>query len=264
MSRYNYTSQGLNKDKFDGYVVSYPKSGRTWVRTFIFKYFSILESRDLAFNASDFDKIPNLYFTHDIWENKIAWSVWDRIRGKGMVPKGEENTKPLILIARDPRDVVVSLFFHMQKRLKNKRALAMSLSQFISDKKFGLPMIIETMNQWCYEWSGANHFYLFRYEDMRKNPQKAFSKMLKCLHVPISSKPFEEALAFSDFRNVKKLESNGAFTISELSASDTNDSDSFKARRGVVGGYLDYFSEDDLEFSNNLMTKLDPVYKYLG
>ena len=121
MTRYNYTSQGLNKDKFDGYVVSYPKSGGTWVRTFIFKYFSILESRDLTFNTSDFDKIPNLYFTHDILENKIAWS-----------------------------------------------------------------------------------------------------------------------------------------------ASDTNDSDSFKARRGVVGCYLDYFSEDDLEFSNNLMTKLDPVYKYLG
>lgn len=128
MNRYNYTTQGLNKGKFDGYVVSYPKSGRTWVRLFIFKYFSIIESRDLTFNTSHFNRMPNLYFTHDIWENKIAWSLWDRIRGKGIVPKGEENIKPLILIARDPRDVVVSLFFHMQKRLKNKRALAMSLS----------------------------------------------------------------------------------------------------------------------------------------
>jgi len=103
-------------------------------------------------------------------------------------------------------------------------------------------MIIETMNQWFYEWSAGKKFYLSRYEDMRKNPQNAFSNMLRCLHVPISSKPFDEALAFSDFSNLKKLESNGAFTISELSASDMSDSDSFKARRGVVGGYLDYFS----------------------
>ena len=35
-------------------------------------------------------------------------------------------------------------------------------------------MIIETMNQWFYEWSAGKKFYLSRYEDMRKNPQNAF------------------------------------------------------------------------------------------
>lgn len=58
--------------------------------------------------------LPEIQFTHDRWEHRTA-SLWDRVRGKQLLLVNGPR-KPIVLLAGDPRDVMVSLFLHMSKR----------------------------------------------------------------------------------------------------------------------------------------------------
>ncbi len=56
---------------------------------------------------------------------------------------------------------------------------------------------------------------------------------------------FQEALEFSRFENMQKLEAAGAFDSNILHPGDVRDPESFKVRRGKVGGYREYLSAED-------------------
>jgi len=61
---------------------------------------------------------------------------------------------------------------------------------------------------------------------------------------------------------MKKLESAGAFDSKILRPGDARDPESFKVRRGLVGGYRESFSADDLLYASAAMMKLDPRFGY--
>ena len=73
---------------------------------------------------------------------------------------------------------------------------------------------------------------------------------------------FQEALEFSRFENMQKLEAAGAFDSNILHPGDVRDPESFKVRRGKVGGYREYLSAEDQQFAAAAMKELDPRFGY--
>ena len=73
---------------------------------------------------------------------------------------------------------------------------------------------------------------------------------------------FQEALEFSRFENMQKLEAAGAFDSNILHPGDVRDPESFKVRRGKVGGYREYLSADDQQFAAAAMRELDRRFGY--
>jgi hypothetical protein len=73
---------------------------------------------------------------------------------------------------------------------------------------------------------------------------------------------FDHALKFSDFQAVQRREKAGEFTDTLLRPGDTQDPESFKARRGKVGGFRDYFDAADCEFGAAQVARLDPRFGY--
>jgi hypothetical protein len=117
------------------------------------------------------------------------------------------------------------------------------------------------VNGWLEEWWGKPNFFLVRYEDLQRAPEECFRQLLRFLdgNDP-ESDAFAHALEFSRFGNMKKLETAGAFASKILQPTDVRDPESFKVRRGKVGGFTDYLSGDDLAYANTAMTKLDPRF----
>ena len=72
----------------------------------------------------------------------------------------------------------------------------------------------------------------------------------------------QAALDFSQFENMQKLEAAGAFDSKILRQGDVCDPESFKVRRGKVGGYREYLSTEDREYAADALTKLDPRFGY--
>ena len=71
------------------------------------------------------------------------------------------------------------------------------------------------------------------------------------------------AVEFSSFDNLRAKEQQGFFNSERLQPADADDPESFKVRRGKVGGYKDYFESRQLEEIDNLIrTRLSPSYDY--
>lgn len=133
----------------------------------------------------------------------------------------------------------------------------------LRDRRFGVHAIVNTMNDWIKEFSGRDDFILVQYEALRASPAEYFRDLLTVLG---ESSPdmtmFHEALEFSRFENMQKLEAAGAFDSKILHPGDVRDPESFKVRRGKVGGYREYLSADDQQFAANAMRELDRRFRY--
>ena len=209
--------------------------------------------------------IPRVVYSHDTFEQRTKADLWDQVRGKYLIPAAELRRAQIILLARDPRDAFVSLYVQMTRRTRETPATLkqMSAGELLRDRAFGIESIVDVMNQWLREFSTRPNFLLARYESLRQDPQEHFRTVLETLgERPVHPAAFVHALEFSDFGNMKKMEAAGAFESKILRAGDVRDPESFKVRRGKVGGYQEYLSPDDQAFAAAAMSKLDPRFGY--
>src|SRR5260370_21320179 len=93
------------------------------------------------------------------------------------------------------------------------------------------------MNDWLDEFSGRRTFALLRYESLRVAPAEQFRALLALLGATTPNMSiFQDALDFSEFGNMQKLEAAGVFDSKILQARDIRDPESFKVRPGKVVG----------------------------
>src|SRR5262245_25362080 len=266
-TRRNFSSRARELSDGDAIILSIPKSGRTWLRAFLCAYFCKRFGLEFTLRTGRFDLpgFPRIVFSHDIFEHRTKGDRWDRIRGKYLIPRRELKRAKIILLARDPRDCFVSLYLQLTRRDPNApvKLKQKTVSEMLRDKKFGLRAIIEAMNDWIDEFSELDNFTLIRYEALRAAPTEHFRDLLGVLGEPTpDANIFQEALEFSRFENMQKLEAAGAFDSNILHPGDVRDPESFKVRRGKVGGYREYLSAGDQQFSAAAMKGLDPRFGY--
>ena len=266
-TRRNFSSRARELSGGDAIILSIPKSGRTWLRAFLCAYFCKRFGLDFTLRPGrhDVPGFPRVVFSHDLFEHRTKGDRWDRVRGKYLVPRRELKRAKIILLARDPRDCFVSLYLQLTRRDPNapRRLRQKTVSQMLRDKKFGVRTIISTMNHWLNEFSGHGNFTLVRYEELRAAPAEYFRDLLAVLgEASPDANTFQEALEFSRFENMQKLEAAGSFDSNILHPGDVRDPESFKVRRGKVGGYREYLSAEDQRFAADAMGDLDRRFGY--
>lgn len=266
-TRRNFSSRARELSGGDAIILSVPKSGRTWLRAFLCAYFCKRFGLEFTLRPGRYalPGLPRIVFSHDLFEHRTKGDRWDRIRGKYLVPRRELNRAKIILLARDPRDCFVSLYLQLTRRDPNApvKLRHKSVSEMLRDEKFGVAAIIKAMNDWLSEFGDRKNFKLVRYEALRASPAEHFRDLLAVLG---ESSPdaniFQEAFEFSRFENMQKLEAAGAFDSNILHPGDVRDPESFKVRRGKVGGYREYLSADDQQFAAVAITELDRRFGY--
>jgi sulfotransferase family protein len=266
-ARRNFSSRARELSGGDAIILSIPKSGRTWLRAFLCAYFCKRFGLEFTLRPGRFALLgfPRIVFSHDLFEHRTKGDRWDRIRGKYLVPRRELNRAKIILLARDPRDCFVSLYLQLTRRDPNApvNLKQKTVSEMLRDENFGMRAIVNVMNNWLNEFSQRDNFTLVRYEALRASPAEHFRDLLAMLG---ESSPdaniFQEALEFSRFENMQKLEAAGAFDSNILHPGDVRDPESFKVRRGKVGGYSEYLSAEDQQCAAAAMTELDRRFGY--
>src|SRR5438876_9216119 len=266
-TRRNFSSRASELSRGNAIIVSIPKSGRTWLRAFLCAYFCKRFGLEFTLRPERYrdSRIPRLIFSHDLFEHRTKGDLWDRLRGKYLVPRRELGRAKIILLARDPRDCFVSLYLQITRRDPNApvELRQKTVSEMLRDKRFGIGAIVSTMNDWSDEFSRRDNFTLIKYEALRAAPAEHFRDLLAILGEPTPDMTiFEEALEFSRFENMQKLEAAGAFDSKILHPGDVRDPESFKVRRGKVGGYREYLSEEDQAFAASTLAKLDARFGY--
>lgn len=263
--KWNLSSRARLLSGGDAIVVSIPKSGRTWVRTFLCAYFCEKVGQPFSLQPERYPGVPRIIYTHDLFEERTKADRWDKVRGKYLIPRGERRRCPIILLARDPRDAFVSLYVQLTRRTREtpNELKTKSAGELLRDPAHGLVSMIEVMNSWLAEWSSRPDFLLIRYETLREDPRAGFAQVLCSLgeRAP-DEKALTRAVEFSAFGNMKKLETAGAFDSKILRAGDTADPESFKVRRGKIGGFADYLTAEEQAYAADALAKLDPRFGY--
>jgi hypothetical protein len=239
----------------DYVFASYKKSGRTWVRVMVSRYLqqahdNIPDAIILGFD--DFHKlnraIPKIFFTHD---NHLR-----RYTGNEDSLKDYYDCKTVLLV-RKPQDVAVSQFFQWKHRMKPyKKAMYdypahnadISVYDFVMHEGQGLPQIIRVQNEWIAELTRIKTLLILRYEDLRTHPQRELTRLMEFLGEDVVPTVIEEAVEFASVENLRKMESENHFWRSgrRVKAADTSNPDSYKVRKAKVGGYKDYFEDDQI------------------
>src|SRR5437773_11957587 len=266
-TRRNFSSRARELSGGKAIILSVPKSGRTWLRAFLCAYFCKRFGLEFTLRPDRHQdqRIPRVVFSHDLFEHRTKGDRWDRLRGKYLVPRRELRRAKIILLARDPRDCFVSLYLQLTRRDPNApvKLKQKTVSEMLRDEKFGMGAIISAMNDWLNEFSQRDNFTLVRYEALRASPAEHFRDLLAVLG---ESQPdgtiFRDALEFSRFENMQKLEAAGAFDSKILHPGDVRDPESFKVRRGKIGGYREYLSAEDQKYAADELMKLDPRFGY--
>lgn len=263
--RWNLSSRSRELSGGDALVVSIPKSGRTWVRTFICAYYCEKVGRRFTLEPEKFQGVPRIIYTHDLFEQRTKADRWDKVRGKYLIPQRERARLPVVLLARDPRDAFVSLHVQLTRRTRETpTALKQkSVSELLRDPAFGIGSMVEVMNLWLAEWRGRKNFLLLRYEDLRRDPATGFRQLLSLLgESPLQRAALSKALDFSEFGQMQKMEAAGAFGSKILRPGDDRDPETYKVRRGKVGGFAGALSPPDQEFAAKALRRLDPRFGY--
>jgi Sulfotransferase domain len=265
--RINLTSRAAELTGGDALVVSIPKSGRTWLRTFLSAYFCARYEYPFSLDLTKYQdpRIPRVIYSHDLFEHRTKGRWWDRARGKYLIPAGELRRTQIILLVRDPRDAFVSHYVQLTRptadapdELKRKQ-----VREMLRDRLLGIGQIIRTMNDWLVEFGDRPNVTLVRYEDLRSRPAEYFGRVLVAIgEQRVPQEHLDAALRFCEFSNMKKLEAAGSFDSKILQPRDMNDPESFNVRRGKVGGYREYLSPDDQEYAADALMQLDPRFGY--
>ena len=138
-----------------------------------------------------------------------------------------------------------------------------SMFDFVMARDYGLPTIIEFLNGWAAEAPRIRSLRVVRYEDMRTDPGRVLGEILEYLGTTVTPERVAAAVDFARFDNLKALETQRAFPGPRLAPSDPQNPDSYKVRRGKVGGYRDYFDDGQLAVIDQLTsTRLSPFYGY--
>jgi glycosyltransferase involved in cell wall biosynthesis len=91
--------------------------------------------------------------------------------------------------------------------------------------------------------------------------QQASLDQYASLYKELASK--QKAVAFASFDSLSRKEADGFFKSDKLKPSDASDGDSYKVRLGKLGGYRDYFSDEQNACIDSLVwDRLNPVYGY--
>jgi hypothetical protein len=265
--RWNFSTRAGELSGGDAVVVSIPKSGRTWVRTFLSAYFSHKAGSGfrIDFTEGRTGETPRIIYSHDRFENLTKGSSWDRWRGKYLIPPSQLRRAPIVVLARDPRDAFVSYFVQLTRRNPAtpdaiKRLTADAL---LRNPRFGVRVMVDVMNRWIDEFRGRPDFEIVRYEDLQADTRESFSRLLNGIGIRvINSASFEHALDFANFENMQRLEASGAFGTKILQPRNVEDPESFKVRRGKVGGFRDYLSPQSQEYASRICATLDPAFGY--
>jgi hypothetical protein len=256
----------------DWVLLSYGKSGRTWFRVMLSRFYQLkygLPTGDLL----EFDNYarmnpdaPRVLFTHNNYIRDYVgdFDSLDYYRGKKVV-----------MLVRDPRDVAVSQYFQWRYRMRPRKKLInrypahgaeVEIYDFVRDPNCGIPRIVEYLNVLADAMvTMGDDLLLIRYEDMRKDPAAVLRQVFEFVGTPGSDAQVQEAVDYAALENMKKLEAGKGMRAAgqRVKPGDKNNPDSFKVRRGKVGGYRDYFTPEQVEAVEAMVEDhLRPVFGY--
>tara|TARA_B100001057_G_scaffold100052_1_gene97025 strand:+ start:43 stop:885 length:843 start_codon:yes stop_codon:yes gene_type:complete len=235
------------------WIASYPKSGNTWVRSFVIAYY-FCENGIFDINKLNLiQDYPNKQFFRETVKKGEIHKHWDssqkdicnekkvkflKTHNSLITAFGNDFTKPeyslgVIHVIRDPRNIITSLKNHYdfetyERALKFMQDENKILEDYPHLKNYAKTNIINSWRINYKSWMSNKNFQrlTIRYEDMIKDPQQTFEKLVVFINTlmrfknKIDPKKFSNAIKTTNFKSLQDIENQGKFSENVYSLKD--------------------------------------------
>jgi hypothetical protein len=259
-------------------IIGHPKSGNTWLRVQLSRLYQVRHGlpADVIVTSDELHRrnpaIPRISATN-------GWYSYEGVVGEALAvdaPDSPVREKPIVFLARHPIDIAVSWYLQVTKRQSRAKfelinaelaepidRRAIDRWSFVHDSGIGLPSLIDFLNTWHARVQRLPRAITVRYEDLRADPARELRRIGELMGEHFSQTEIEEAVRFSTFENLGKLEREGFFRQKGLRPGIAGDRDSHKVRRAKVGGYRDDFTPEQVAALEALVAaRLTPELGY--
>jgi len=239
--------------KNDTFLISYPKSGNTWIR---FLLSNIITDSEINFvNVEEI--VIDLYKTKNFKIKRFEkYNIF-----KSHSPFNVKfSSNKVVYIARDVRDVVISSYYHYKKTNKIEIEFEEFFPMFLDGtvwSNFG------NWGEHIGSWIGAKssdkeNFLLIKYENLLQDTFTSLKTICNFLNWDASDANIEKAVENCNFEKLQKNEIK--FENVALATKNTRKDIKF-FRKGTSGEWKDVLTEDQL---NQLYEKFGTQMKLLG
>ena len=222
------------------WLASYPKSGNTWIRSFLCAYlFLDLDKESFSFDVlRHIPSFPNkkLFNAHgsDPKNLQEVAETWIKVQRKINLNKkinflkthnasgnynkhyftDKNNTLGAIHIVRDPRDVLVSYSRYIKKNIRETLKLISSDNHigFLEDYEGVEGEIRGSWSQHYNSWKNFNikETIIIKYEDLIEDPFENFLKVINYLNklfkLKVDEEKIKKCIKITNFNNLQNLE----------------------------------------------------------
>ena len=218
------------------YILSYPKSGRTWLFEILSLYSSRINKNNLIKNRK-LVKFNNNYikFIHDCSDPNPYPDRLIKIKNNELI-----NKKKIILL-RDPRDVIVSFWYQMKYREKTYNE---NISKFIDDEYFGIKKLISFYN--LIDSQLLHNFRIITYYQLVNNTFEEIKKIILFFNLEINENLIKNCIKDCSFEKLQKKEKR---------KNKNQELKSMKFRKGISGSFSNDLNNRDIQKINYIIKK---------
>lgn len=182
----------------DVLIVSYPKSGNTWVR---FLIGNLLHEDPITF-ANVEQMIPSLYSSNELLQSTL------RPRYLKSHEYFDPRYKTVIYIVRDPRDVAISYYHFWVKvgLIEENYPIDDYVSRFVNGELDGFGSWGENVGSWLGARENDPGFLLLRYEALLDDPVRELRKVANLLSIRTTDERLNAAVELSSADRMRKSE----------------------------------------------------------
>ena len=224
--------------------VSYPKSGRTWVRFMVNSYLNRVMDvhADNVFVVEDRLKgtPDHIEWTHLTAAMLFKLNYWQM----GFPPHAVQGV-PAVVLVRNFYRTLASAYDQAQHR---KRIFNGSPSEFLRDPMFGAIKLVTYYNQ----IEDLEHVFarrdVFVYERLRQDPAGQLTRILAALDREARPDLIEQAVAEAEISNMKRLAALPHYADTVLAEMDPSAAKNTQVTIGSKTKWRDLFSDQDLAY----------------
>jgi Sulfotransferase domain len=216
----------LGESRFKRELISFPKSGRTWLR-YALHLLGVEETIRFHHDGFEYSDPTRPALDFDLEARRQRALRVDKV----------------VYLERDPRDIMVSLYHHITGRCQRIFNYHGTVSEFIRDPYFGAHNLYEFRRQWNLISSGGSVLRI-SYEDLHSDFAKVIRTVMSYYELDLSTIDLDELTEKCSFCSMQEVEKRGVFPDIWLRLQNRHP----KVRRGEIGGFRDALCTQDIEF----------------
>jgi hypothetical protein len=174
------------------------------------------------YRFTNLPEVPFIVMSHMSWEPRFSG-------------------RPVVFLAREPGDVIVSHFHHRTRH--DGRLNGMTLAQFAGDPDWGIADLVAYLSSWQPHLDDPD-VTVMTYERLKAEPLGAFGHLVAGLGIEAGPKELQAALDAASIERMREVEARSGEW--QPHSYDLNDPNARRVRKALVGAWREEMDDDTI------------------